>query len=630
MNPAGLFLTLWMALPPAGISEPGLVVPNGVPEGISEDSLVLRRIWKGDHSFNYGRTPSPDGRFVPGVDWTTGDLAMLDLQTDEMVRVTDKGSWEENGDFAESSVFSPDGRRLAYAWHHSAEDSRAYELRIIGTDGEGMRVLIPYTEKLGYVMVYDWSRDGTSLLVSLVDSAGVRLATVSTGDGSVNVVLDIDSRYESVDHASLSPNGRHVAYDWITDLATRDRDIRVKPVDGGPPIDAVAFNGDDRLMGWAPDGASLLFYSNRELSHGIWRLAMSAGRPAGEPERVYSDIWQLSPMGFADGKFFYEVTTQALQVHTATLDIESGRLISSPTPIQDPSEGMTHTGVWSPDGRQIAYLKGEVGDWWRPATLAVQDLETGRTRLVAFPFGNAWRLVWAPDMQTLLVVGTHGDRHGLHRFDLRSGEVETLFESDAGVGGGPGALGAAAFSPDCEMMYWVREKEYPLSFEVVAQRVRTGESRVLVEAEGPSAKVALSPDGKTLVLVEQTLTDPAAEYQSPNSIRITTMNPEGGDLRSLYTTDVPSQAADGFRGFLGTPRVVTWTPDARYILIGGFEGVGVQVLYRLPAAGGTPERITSELSVMQFRVHPGGRRVSFLDGEREGEIWVIEGLPDAR
>jgi hypothetical protein len=72
MNPAALFLTLWMALPPAGISGPGLVVPNGVPEGVSEDSLVLRRIWKGDHSFNYGRTPSPDGRFVPGVDWTDG------------------------------------------------------------------------------------------------------------------------------------------------------------------------------------------------------------------------------------------------------------------------------------------------------------------------------------------------------------------------------------------------------------------------------------------------------------------------------------------------------------------------------------------------------------------------------
>ncbi len=107
------------------------------------------------------------------------------------------------------------------------------------------------------------------------------------------------------------------------------------------------------------------------------------------------------------------------------------------------------------------------------------------------------------------------------------------------------------------------------------------------------------------------------------------MDPEGGDLRSLYTTDLPSQAADGIQG-LAAVSVVTWTPDARYILIGGFEDVGVQVLYRLPAAGGTPERVTSELSVMQFRLHPGGRRVSFLDGEREGEIWVIEGLPDAR
>ena len=81
---------------------------------------------------------SPDGRQLTFVDWSTGDLAIRDLDTGEDRRLTNKGSWLESSEFAEYSIISPDGASVAYAWRR---DDGTYELRLVGIDVSGDRPL---------------------------------------------------------------------------------------------------------------------------------------------------------------------------------------------------------------------------------------------------------------------------------------------------------------------------------------------------------------------------------------------------------------------------------------------------------------------------------------------------------
>ncbi|MFH0946510.1 MAG: hypothetical protein V2A76_15045, partial [Planctomycetota bacterium] len=81
-----------------------------------DTSAVVRRLYEGPERDTWGTDVSPDGRFLTQTDRDTGDLAVLDLLTGQMRRVTDTGSWEGSGSWAEMSVYSPDGSEIAYQW----------------------------------------------------------------------------------------------------------------------------------------------------------------------------------------------------------------------------------------------------------------------------------------------------------------------------------------------------------------------------------------------------------------------------------------------------------------------------------------------------------------------------------
>ena len=125
-----------------------------------DSSVVFRRVWKGTAVNYYDGKPSPDGRLLSLTD-TSGNLAVLDLRTGERRSVTDEASVEP-WSFAESSTFSPDGRRLAYTWYSA--DHGGYEVRIIDADGSNGRVLLPYSDSIPFVQMEDWSADGSQLL----------------------------------------------------------------------------------------------------------------------------------------------------------------------------------------------------------------------------------------------------------------------------------------------------------------------------------------------------------------------------------------------------------------------------------------------------------------------------------
>src|SRR5690348_16859708 len=117
--------------------------------------IITRQVWMGPKVDTLG-TVSPDGRVLSFVDWSTGDLALHDLATGEDRRLTHKGTWADNVEFAEESTISRDGKQVAYAWFNK---DYLYELRVSDLNGGAPQVLLSNPDVM-WVAPYDWSPDG--------------------------------------------------------------------------------------------------------------------------------------------------------------------------------------------------------------------------------------------------------------------------------------------------------------------------------------------------------------------------------------------------------------------------------------------------------------------------------------
>lgn len=585
----------------------------------SDTAPVFRRVWVGGEPDFYASTPSPDGRYVTEIDWVTGDLAVLDLQTDQLRRVTDKGSWSEAIEWAESSTFSPDGRRIAY--NYWSEERDGYEVRVIDVDGGNERPILPHRKGFGYAMVEDWSGDGASVLATLwwseeespqgEEVSRAEIALISAVGGDVRVLKTTPS-WEAPEMAVFSPDDRFVAFDLPKDETREDHDIYVMRLDGGEERALVTGPSDDRLMGWAPDGKSILFYSDREFTQGVWRLPVRDGRPAGEPSLVKADVWGLSPLGFARGSYLYGVTLERPQVYTASVDVGGGRVLTQPAPVEDPARmHQTGTPVWSADGRQLAYFRQKEGD--RSRTLVLRSLASGEMRELPVALRNVPRAWWAPGGQSLIVVGREpkATRPGLFRIHLADGSLEELPLPD----GWPGNLRRGTIASDGNIYYVHQPEGVYWEASIRAFDPSTGGVRDLVAGKALGAP-ALAPDERTLALVEYD--------RDSRTSRLVAVSVSGGPLRELPVSGIPKDFVLGWND-------VAWTPDGRYLLNAAWnEETDEAVLLRIPSAGGEATVLMRRPPGHGFRalrLSPDGQRIAFRSGRLRGEIWRVDNLP---
>jgi Tol biopolymer transport system component len=582
-----------------------------------QDQLVIRRLWEGSRPVYHRMSVSPDGRFVSEMDWDSGDLALIDLRSGERKPVTHKAEYFEA---AETSVFSPDGRQLAYTYRNYPEEF--WEIRSIGIDGSGPRTIVANSGPGFYARLKDWSDDGLHILALLWDEESrppTRVGLISVADGSIRTLKEYhEGGPGSRSVCVLSPDGRLVAYD-LSSSPRADHDVYLLPVDGGREVALLSGPADDRLLGWMPDGSGILFYSDRGRTNGIWTLRISNGRPEGEPMLLRGDVWGLEPIGFSRAAYYYGVTTQQPQVYTAIIDPQAWRAVAPPVAIEDASLGRSGGPVaWSPDGRYLAYLRN-MGE--RDPKLVVRSFNGEDSREITVSRIEPQGLLrWTADGQAVLMLADDSSAVGVFKLDVGTGTVTKIWQVVEGVHPHPLVI---QFSPDLKTAYFahlVGERWSPTApNKIVAHDLASGREREIATVRSIQG-FSLSPDGRTLAF---------ADGESARDMtRIATVPTSGGEIREVYRVAEPEE--------LHYPSTVSWSSDSRYILFADHSDQPNRYsLWRIPAAGGEPSRMECPwgerpLGLFALKFQPAGNRIAFADRAWRGEIWVLENLPGTR
>jgi Tol biopolymer transport system component len=455
---------------------------------------------------------------------------------------------------------------------------------------------------------FDWSPDGRQILVkSYILAANTnQLALISVEDGSYRPLRSFDWREPL--RAGFSPDGRHVAYDFPPDIDSQNRDLFVMSLDGTYEQRVVNGPAVDRLLGWHPDGA-ILFHSDRGGSPGVWRLPMADGRPTGPAELIRTDMLGVEPLGFAGGHLYYGVNVNPPRLYTASVDFETGRMVGAPAAVDDPARIRILGWDWSRDGKFLAY-SGSVPGAGGSVIVIRSDRgeEVGALRL---ELGATQRIRWAPDGGSLIVFTRDGKgRRGFHRINLETGTYETIVLTDQLDH--PTPRGDFDISSDGRTIWFATEGHSLLAYDIEdgsSRSIEPVEWRARGSQMGPmDMRVARSPDGTRLTLV------------APDTISrwIGTMPVRGGTFTPLARVD---------RGHL--IQGPEWSADGRCVVFATIrlEGEEGWKTWIVPAQGGEARLLDlDEYSTDRIKLHPDGRRVTFLAGESRGEVWVMEGL----
>lgn len=536
--------------------------------------------------------PSPDGRYISGVDWRTGDLAILEIETGLARRITHtlKGSDEYN---ASSSAPSPDGDRIAYAW---ANEGDVVDLRIINLDGSKPRV-VSRDRAVDHIQIGNWSADGSRILVLFTRKDRVRqLALVSTVDGSVRVLRSFEG--SSPQWINLSPDGRHIVYDLPVAGDASNHDIFLSPADTDLESVLVQDPANDLYPIWAPDGQRVFFISDRAGTAGLWMIPVRDGMASGPAEVVQRDLGRMYPLGLtSQGAFYYALQTGMVDVYTATLDLAGGKVVHPPAPARERFLGSNISADWSADGRYLAFVFEQSPVPGRGSrVLVLQDVTTGDAREYSPDFGFFIAPRWSPDGRSILVKGSDGKEvWGAHQIDARTGEVL----GTALVGN----FGPYEWLPVGEALVYARERN------VLVHDLQTGRKREIYAA-GPQSHIralAVAPDGRWLAI---------STYNDDDTWSLVSMSVSDGEPREILRMKKP--------WFLG---VEAWANDEVLFVRGELppDLTRERELWAIRADGGQPRSLGLRMKgLREVRVHPDGRRVAFTSGAPSWEIRVME------
>ncbi len=567
-----------------------------------------RQIWAGRGVDTSGKI-SPDGKYLSFVDWDTGNLAIREISTGKNTLITKNGSWKTEAiEFAMDSVWSRDGKQLAYLWENDGK--KRAELRIVGLKDHESRILYQVDWKKNWVIPLDWSPDGKDVLTLFTEGQLGKIGLLSVMDGSIRIIKTFPAVDPYPMAAQFSPDGHYIVYDFPQEEFSRERNIAIISADGKKETPLIVHPADDNLLGWSPDGHWILFKSDRTGAWDAWIIQVVEGKPQSDPQLLRRGISSIRSLGFSqDRSFYYAVAGGMFDVFTAEIDPETGLVLEPPKKMPLPYEGHNMYPDWSPDGKNLLYVSRR-GPGNRESVLCIYSMESGKVR--EFPFedefvGFAYPR-WCPDGRHVLLLGEQvKSGKGLYKVDAQTGEITLLIEARENESSG--SFWSPVMALDGKSLFYDYENSAFEYYQIRVRDLETGkETELLRHPPYDNNQLALSPDGKKLALVLR-------EEKDMRMLKV--MPVEGGEPVELYRFEL-----DG-RNIVN----LDWSPEGRYIYFEKLTPEGYE-LWRVPSEGGKAEYLQLRtFGFMHLNVHPDGKQIVFasrIGNMMFPEIWVME------
>ncbi len=552
---------------------------------------AARLVW--DNAVDLWGTVSADGRYLSFVDWSTGDLAIRDLQTGENRRLTDKGGYDKALGEAEANTISPDGKRVAFGWDRwdPAKTEGSYELRVIGTDGKGEKVL---HRTKGYLEPQGWSPDGKWIAVAVQAplQKETEVMLISTEDGKAKVLPE--SRKQWKQRITFSPDGQWLAYSSETTQGSGKYILYTLRADGSGAAEAEAAV-DARMVGWTPDGSGILFARQREGADSVYVLPVSQGKPTGEARLIRTaPLPAGKSMGVTPrGTLIYGSQNVQMEAWVSEIDARTGRLGRRllQFPAQRIGNLMFSSGLkFSPDGKEFLCGVPHQG-------ILIHSMATGAERTIMPQLAQMSRAEWSPDGGSLLILGVGNDgKEGQYRVDLRTG-VATLLAASL-----PALSWWEVVSLGDGKTFYYKNKEGA----IVAREVISGSERILIgqSEKAPRNEIRFSHDGKRLAL------------RGSNYLGVFDL--ATGQLKDLYRGK--GETAGAFSGS-------DWSADDRYLVTLvrlDFAGRARSEIRSFPVDGGEPARFATPVELRGLSLSPDGKHAGSVSYASHAQVWALE------
>lgn len=312
---------------------------------------------------------SPDGKQVAFV-WTgeqddNYDIYVKLIGVGEPLRLTNNLVHEM------SPTWSPDGRYIAFL-RGTGEGKGFYLVPALG--GAERKLSDAYGWTQGGVMsqAVAWSPDGRTL--ALVDKAAedepwcIYLLSLETGERRKFTTPPAQTDGDTT--VAFSPDGRTLAFVRShnlvgdVDVYLAPGDIYLAPVAGGNAVRLTFGEKTINGLAWTPDGAELVFSSQRGESGRpiLWSVPAAGGTPTPIVERTGDAVFDPSISGQGNRLAFAQMSYD-FNIYRVEFTGQPGGRRKAGTPTSLISSTRTESDPrFSPDGRRVVFISNRSGN----------------------------------------------------------------------------------------------------------------------------------------------------------------------------------------------------------------------------------------------------------------------------
>jgi len=581
---------------------------------VSPNEIAIRQVWTGPDVDNSGSV-SADGEYLTFNDWSSGNLMIRNLKTNEIKQLTVEGTWKDPNQYVFYSLISPDGKQVAYSLY---KYNGSCDLKLIKLGNQTPVILCSEMED---IIPSLWLSNGNKIIVQKYDISKKiwDLSSINIINGEVKSLIKKElapgpgPSFFPV-FLSLSFDEKYIAFDFPDPAENGKYDIFILSVDSKTELPLVEHPANDRLLGWLPGKSELLFTSDRSGTTDVWFVNTSGNKTFGEPQCILTNIGDIHPKGFTrNGALYFSMVSFLNESFIVPFDNDSGKISSIARKLLP---GLITDVCWLPDRESLICIQNvlEPDKSWSNV-LNLLNSRTGEARTLAGNLNIEGQFRLSPDGRSVLVLARDKRRAGdkdakkrIYSIDLASGlPVEIKVKNDV-------------------LMSWSAEwdKEginiyYTINNLILKHNIDSGEEMIIYTGKRLNVPILTrSYDGNSLLFDDLTNIDEEGLGLS-NLLKI----PETGG-EALIMCAYKSNQNWRFKRF-------ALSPEGKYIYFSALDSASKSILYRIPAAGGTPEIIWQQPKDFLFAgisIHPEGKRIALsVTKTTPGiEIRVIENL----